>query len=359
MFSSAGMKEAIRSFPWENTTLGPEPSWPTNLRVILNVMLGSRFPMMLWWGEDKIQIYNDASAELIGERYHPSSLGQRAADFWDQSWSMFEPQIEQVASGQGSVFQEDQRLVINRNGVMEETFWTYSFCPVQGETKVDGVLSIGTEVTQQHYHAERARELSAGLLDLFKNSANFVCLHRGPNHVYQFVNEHYKELMGNRDFIGRPAVEVVPEIAGQGFFELLDKVFCTGEPFISPAIPMRYCPTPDSPMIEVMLQLSYQPLVAPGGKIFGVFVEGRQVEPSICPNADEETCPAVDPQLSVRETEVLRWTAAGKTAAEIAQILNISGRTVEFHINSAARKLDTVNRVQTVVEAIRKKLLPL
>jgi len=272
---------------------------------------------------------------------------------------MLAEQVAQVARGHGSVFQEDQLIVINRNGVMEETFWTYSFCPVQGDTKVDGVLSVATEVTHQHHHAERLRELSAGLLELFQNSANFVCLLRGPDHVYQFVNDHYKALMGNRDFLGRPVAEVVPEVAGQGFFKLLDKVFCTGEPFISPAIPMRYCPAPGSDMIEVMLQLSYQPLVAPCGKIFGIFVEGRQVELSVCPNPDVETCPAVDPQLSSRETEVLRWTAAGKTAVEIAQILNISGRTVEFHINSAARKLDTVNRVQTVVEAIRKKLLPL
>ena len=353
------MRESIRAFPWENTALGPESSWPVNLRVILNVMLSSRFPMMLWWGDERIQIYNDASAELIGEQYHPSSLGQRAADFWDQSWSMLAEQVEQVAQGYGSVFQEDQLIVINRNGVMEETFWTYSFCPVQGDIKVDGVLSVATEVTHQHHHAERLRELSAGLLELYKNSANFVCLLRGPNHVYQFVNDHYKALMGERDFIGRPVAEVVPEVAGQGFFRLLDGVYRTGEPFISPAIPMRYCPAPGEPLTEVMLELSYQPLIAPCGKIFGVFVEGRQVEPLICPNADEENCPDVDSQLSSRETEVLRWTAAGKTAVEIAQILSISGRTVEFHINSAARKLDTVNRVQTVVEAIRKKLLPL
>ena len=97
-----------------------------------------------------------------------------------------------------------------------------------------------------------------------------------------------------------------------------------------------------------------------GNFSLGIFVERRALDASpAMAHALKTSCPDMDPQLSTRETEVLRWTAAGKTAAEIAQILNISGRTVEFHINSAARKLDTVNRVQTVVEAIRKNLLTL
>ena len=62
-------------------------------------------------------------------------------------------------------------------------------------------------------------------------------------------------------------------------------------------------------------------------------------------------------RLTAREREVLRWTAAGKTADATAEILSISVRTVEYHLLNAARKLNTANRTHTVVEALRSRQL--
>jgi len=64
-------------------------------------------------------------------------------------------------------------------------------------------------------------------------------------------------------------------------------------------------------------------------------------------------------RLTSREREVLRWTAAGKTADATAAILSISVRTVEYHLLNAARKLNTANRTHTVVEALRSRQLSL
>jgi LuxR family quorum sensing-dependent transcriptional regulator len=64
-------------------------------------------------------------------------------------------------------------------------------------------------------------------------------------------------------------------------------------------------------------------------------------------------------RLTAREREVLRWTAAGKTADASAEILGISVRTVEYHLLNAARKLNTANRTHTVVEALRSRQLSL
>lgn len=68
---------------------------------------------------------------------------------------------------------------------------------------------------------------------------------------------------------------------------------------------------------------------------------------------------AATPKLTAREREVLRWTAAGKTADATAGILSISVRTVEYHLLNAARKLNTANRTHTVVEALRSRQLSL
>ncbi|MGN6666559.1 MAG: transcriptional activator protein SolR, partial [Trinickia sp.] len=61
--------------------------------------------------------------------------------------------------------------------------------------------------------------------------------------------------------------------------------------------------------------------------------------------------------LTPRECEVLCWTGEGKTACEIGQILNISERTVNFHVNNVLLKLNATNKVQAVVKAIAMGLI--
>jgi DNA-binding CsgD family transcriptional regulator len=61
--------------------------------------------------------------------------------------------------------------------------------------------------------------------------------------------------------------------------------------------------------------------------------------------------------LTEREIDCLNWTAAGKTSAEIAEILGLSEHTVNHYLNRAAKKLDTVNRTQAVAKALRIGLI--
>lgn len=67
--------------------------------------------------------------------------------------------------------------------------------------------------------------------------------------------------------------------------------------------------------------------------------------------------PEAGGSLSARELEVLRWTADGKTAWELGRILGISEQTVARHVGGAVQKLGCVNKVQTVVKALRLGLL--
>ena len=67
------------------------------------------------------------------------------------------------------------------------------------------------------------------LMNAFMLSPAIICILRGPNHVFELANDMYLQLIGNRDIINKPIQEALPELAGQGFFELLDKVYKTGE----------------------------------------------------------------------------------------------------------------------------------
>ena len=70
-------------------------------------------------------------------------------------------------------------------------------------------------------------------------------------------------------------------------------------------------------------------------------------------------CRTPKPILTTREREILTWTATGKTAWEIGELLHLSARTVEWHLQSAAQKLGTLNKVQTLTVALREKLIAL
>jgi PAS domain-containing protein len=69
----------------------------------------------------------------------------------------------------------------------------------------------------------------ADLRALFQQAPGHMAVLRGPDHVYALVNAAYQRLVGDRDLIGKPVREALPELAGQSFFELLDEVYMTGK----------------------------------------------------------------------------------------------------------------------------------
>jgi DNA-binding CsgD family transcriptional regulator len=69
------------------------------------------------------------------------------------------------------------------------------------------------------------------------------------------------------------------------------------------------------------------------------------------------TSPGAKPCVTVRETQVLHWIAAGKSDWEIGQILNISAKTVNYHVEKAKRKFGVATRIQAVMEAVRKGVI--
>ena len=66
---------------------------------------------------------------------------------------------------------------------------------------------------------------------MFKSAPAFIAILRGPEHVFQFTNAPYTQLIGNRDVIGLPVIRALPEVREQGFVDLLDRVFRSGTPY--------------------------------------------------------------------------------------------------------------------------------
>ena len=153
---------ALLTYPWEDTPLGPVESWPDELRQLVTVMLSAEFPMMIAWGPDHIQLYNDAFRPILGTGKHPGAMGRSTRETWAEIWDEIGPLFARVFEGE-SVRNVDQRLLVNRNGYLEETFFTYSYSPiyVDGDS-VGGLLVVATETTAQVL--DRRRLSSIGTL---------------------------------------------------------------------------------------------------------------------------------------------------------------------------------------------------
>src|SRR5437660_2737787 len=169
------MGKLIRSMDWTNTPLGPMESWPQSLRTTVSLSLASNFPISLAWGPRHVQIYNDGYWPICGGK-HPHSMGEDFSECWASAWPAIGEAFERALLGETS-YLENQRMFLDRNGYLEETFFTFSFSPIRDESgKVGGLFHPVTEQTDKMLGERRRRALlemtartnkAKGLVDVF------------------------------------------------------------------------------------------------------------------------------------------------------------------------------------------------
>ena len=149
-----GMAARVRAHDWSSTPVGPAHGWPQSLQTALSICLSSRFPMHVWWGPELTVFYNDAYVPAMGDK-HPDALGRRASRVWAEAWSELGPLAESVLAGEGATFSEDQQLFLRRHGYLEETYWTFSYSPIQDESGGIGGVFIAVSDTTTRVVGER------------------------------------------------------------------------------------------------------------------------------------------------------------------------------------------------------------
>ena len=427
------MARLMRSHDWAATSLGTPDRWPTALKVALRLLLTSRFEMWLGWGPDINFFYNDAYRPTLGTK-HPRSLAVPTQTLWAEIWDDIKDRLAAVYQTGESTWDRALLLLLERNGYTEETYHTFSYSPLIGDTgRVEGVFCAVSEETDRVISERRLaalRELASGLAaaqeqaevfaaigaalsrndrdlpfslvylfqddaapalvasagiapdhpladpdhwklarvsagkgvivedapagdlprgawtraprqvavvplagershrprgavvvglnpyrpadadylsfleliagqitsrlaslevmerrtrerdrvrELFRQAPSFMCILAGPEHRFELVNDAYLRLVGHRDLIGLPVREALPEVAGQGFFELLDGVFASGEPFVGRNLPVALQRTPGDASEERFVHLVYQPTFDSNGAVTGIFVDGYDV----------------------------------------------------------------------------------
>jgi PAS domain S-box-containing protein len=122
--------------------------------------------MFVWWGPDLIQFYNDGYRPSLRADKHPSAVGQRGMECWPEIWPIIGPQVAAVVGEGESTWNTNQLVPINRNGKLEEIYWTYSYSPVRDNAgTVQGTLVVCSETTEPVLSERRLRTLLAITMD--------------------------------------------------------------------------------------------------------------------------------------------------------------------------------------------------
>ena len=141
----------MRALDWTQTPLGPIESWSPTLKTMTRFMLVNRFPLLLWWGPQFCQLYNDAYRPILGTK-HPQFLGRPTYECWSEIWDILRPLIETPFNGGPATWMEDIQLELNRYGFTEETHFTIAYSPVPDETVasgIGGVLATVHEISEK------------------------------------------------------------------------------------------------------------------------------------------------------------------------------------------------------------------
>jgi PAS domain S-box-containing protein len=134
---------------WSATALGPVELWPRALVTAVRIMLTSRQPMFVWWGEDLINLYNDAYRSILGGK-HPSALGQPASVVWREVWDQIAPRAASAMSRNEGTYDESLLFIMERHGYREETYYTFSYSPVPNdEGGTGGIFCANTSDTDR------------------------------------------------------------------------------------------------------------------------------------------------------------------------------------------------------------------
>ena len=270
-FAGDGQVKALcRQMDWSATSLGPVADWSPTLRRTVRTCLDSPFPINLWCGPELVLIYNDAYTHILGVK-HPTALGRPGREAWGEIWPDIEPMFQQIREGGPPVFQEDAPFTVVRDHATlpeaPNAWYTFALSGVRDDDgEIVCFLNIASETTSRMM-AERATEAArataeraeARLRDVFTQAPTFLAVLRGPEHVFEYVNDAYYLLVGTRELLGRPALEALPEVRGQGYSQLLDQVFETGEAYTGREMEISLALTPGADPVQRFVDFVQEP----------------------------------------------------------------------------------------------------
>lgn len=141
-----------------------------------------------------------------------------------------------------------------------------------------GLLHRARQVQAANQAIDAEREM---LRDMFKQAPGFIGILAGPAHTFLLANDAYRSLVGGRQLVGQTVAQALPEVVGQGFIDLLDAVYSSGEPYIGEQVPVMLGQPGESAPRKRYIDFIYQPILSEDGDVSGIFVQGHDVSEKV------------------------------------------------------------------------------
>ncbi|OZI43731.1 two-component system sensor histidine kinase/response regulator [Bordetella genomosp. 5] len=139
----------LRAHDWRGTRLGDPAGWPQSLKTAVRIMLTSRQPIYIAWGEDFHFLYNDPYQSILGAR-HPAAMAQPTREVWHEIWHYMEPLLHTAVTRAEGTYEEEKLLIMERNGYPEETYYTFSFTPLPNDDgSIGGIICANSDDTRR------------------------------------------------------------------------------------------------------------------------------------------------------------------------------------------------------------------
>jgi len=172
------MGERTRRMEWSITHVGPVGRWPQSLKTAVSICLGSRHPMVIWWGKEHLtQFYNDGFISFLGASKHPEALGHSGRECWREIWHIIDPMLEGVFATGDATWSEDFLYVIDRNLPREEGYFTFSYSPIRNDNGgIGGIFCACNETTSRVIGERRLQTLrDLGRMEAEATTAEAAC----------------------------------------------------------------------------------------------------------------------------------------------------------------------------------------
>lgn len=134
-----------------------------------------------------------------------------------------------------------------------------------------------TDITEQRAARDAAERARHQMLNVFEQAPAAIATTAGPSHVFQTANARYRQLVGNRDLVGRPVGEALYEESLAPFIALLDQVYATGEPFVGTNVSVEFDRDGDGELESGVFDFVYQPLRGESGEVEGIMIHAVEI----------------------------------------------------------------------------------
>lgn len=351
------MGELIREIDWAANPLGTPDNWPLLLKHNVSMMLKNSFPVLVCWGPDYIQLYNDAFRPINGETKHPQAMGGRARDTYAEIWDTIGPMFRDVMAGQTHGF-PNFMVPLDRNGHLEDCYFDFSYSPIaDADGKIHGVLVICLETTEKVKALAQAAKAQASisterdrLTNFFMQAPAGICILDGPDLKFELINPLYQQLFPGRELLGKPLLDAVPEVKGSAIWDILQSVYTTGKTFEGNELLIPLARTTDGPVEDRYFNFIYQAKTDNSRTVNGILVFVIEVTDAVI----------------LRNQDIAEKKLAEEKSAKLAAIIESSddaiiSKTLESVItswNDSAQRIFGYTADEIIGETIYKLIPP-